>query len=584
MLAHFCRASLICLGWWLAWPAAAEITLDIAPDPIVADASCQLTFKVVDDAAGDPDFSPLEASFDILRRNRQTAISWVNGRSERQTTWVLEVMPRRTGTIEIPAIDFGIGSSPPRTVEVVGSAPAASPDKAAIILEVDATPRDPYVQEQVIYTVRLLRRVELSNPRFSPLETSSDAIIKALGDGLQSMEKIDGVSYEVVEQRYAIFPQKSGPLTIDPLVLTTQIVSGRRSLFDPFAHSMQTRRVESAALELDVKAVPAAYPDDAAWLPARRLRLHEEWEPDVSTTEPGTPVSRTLFLWADGLIAGQLPQVTPARPAGVKVYPDQPQSNEQATASGFTAVRQQKFAILGSSPGAVSFAALSVPWWNTETDQLEQASLPARRLLFEGAAADGASPAADASALPAVPDDAAEAAAGAASAAAGTPPAGTEDGQRLWMSLSAAFALAWLATLGAWWYSRRSGPAHPRPLRVNIQGREAGRTARASNALRQACAANDAEAARTALLDWAQGRDAGPCRHLRDVVAVSTSAALRAAVIELERALYGGQRQAWQGDGLWQAFRLEPATPPVRQAERRPEDPLPPLFKLGERH
>src|SRR5690606_33204541 len=128
-----------------------------------------------------------------------------------------------------------------------------------------------------------------------------------------------------------------------------------------------------------------------------------------------------------------------------------------------------------------------------------------------------------------------------------------------------------LSTLGAWWYTRRSGSAHPRPLRVNGQGRPAARTARASNALRQACAANDAEGARKALLDWAQGRDAGACRHLRDVVAVSTSEALREAVIALERALYGEQRADWQGDELWQAFRREP--PPAQHAERRPDEP-----------
>ena len=570
--------SLLLIGLCLAAAvAAAEVKLDVDPDPIQANASAQLTFRITDADAGEPDFAPLEADFDILRRNRQTSVSWINGRSQRQTTWVLEVMPHRTGTIEIPALAFGALTSPARTVEVVATPgtrdPAAGTATGSdILLEVEASPRTPYVQEQVIYTVRLRRRVELSNPRFSPLNTSTDAIVKPLGDGRQFIETVDGISYETFEQRYAIFPQKSGPLRIDPLVLTTQIVSGKRSLFDPFAQTLQTRRVESNEVVLEVKPAPAAFPAGATWLPARRLRLHEEWEPDTDRIAAGEPLSRTLFLWADGLIAGQLPEIAPAAPPGIKVYPDQAQSNDQAAANGFTAVLQQKFAIIGSTPGAAEFGALSVPWWNTETDALEVATLPARQVAFEGASGNDA-------AATAVPDAAIASEDGDGRSADMTS-ASAAPTLRLWQRISAALAAAWLLTIVAWWWSRRAVAPGAVPLRpVATSERDAARTARASSALKQACAAHDADAAREALLDWSQGRAGAPCRNLREVVAVIATAALREAVIDLERALYGRQPAAWRGDALWTAFRLEPAVVPARMSE--PAAPLPPLFKLG---
>ncbi|MEQ8663336.1 MAG: hypothetical protein RLW62_21175, partial [Gammaproteobacteria bacterium] len=458
--------------------------------------------------------------------------------------------------------------------------PQASAD---VLLEVDASPRDPYVQQQVVFTIRLLHRVDLSSPRFSPITASGDAVIKPLGDGSQSTRRIGGVTYEVFEQRYAVFPQQSGPLTIEPLVLTTQIVSGSRSLFDPFSQSLQTRRVESDAIELDVRPVPAAFPAGATWLPARRLRLHEEWEPDAVSAETGAPISRTLFIWADGLLSGQLPKLALNAPDGIKVYPDQAQSNEQDTATGFTAVQQQKFALIAGEPGTRRFAALSLPWWNTETDTLETATLPARTIDFQAVAgsaaaapppAPAATPAADGS------GDSTTAARG-DGVPGGAAPGG--NAARPWMIASALLALAWLVTLAAWWRSR-GGATTATAGRAAVTDQHPGATgeAAAARALKDACARDNAAATRAALIAWTRSRHpAARCRTLRDVAALVETRELAEAAMDLERTLYGRDSVAWRGDALWHAFQREPRTP-RRHRTTPTATTLPPLFRLVE--
>ncbi|MEQ8494036.1 MAG: BatD family protein, partial [Gammaproteobacteria bacterium] len=548
-------------------------------------------FRAIGGDAGEPDFTPLEDRFEILARNRQTSIKWINGRREQSTTWVLNAMPLETGTLEIPPIAFGSEKSPARTVEVVAQATGQTPAQADVLLEVDASPRDPYVQQQVIFTIRLLHRVDLSSPRFSPITASGDAVIKPLGDGSQSTRRIDGVTYEVFEQRYAVFPQQSGPLTIEPLVLTTQIVTGTRSLFDPFSQSLQTRRVESDAIELDVRPVPAAFPAGATWLPARRLRLHEEWEPDAGSAETGTPISRTLFLWADGLLAGQLPKLAPEVPDGVKVYPDQAQSNEQDTATGFTAVQQQKFALIAGDAGRHSFPPLTLPWWNTETDTLEQATLPVRHIDFRAAAGSAglpapapASPQADAAAPATAPDATSTVAAG-ADGNDGLPaaPAGAGGaGARSWMVASGVLAIGWLATLLAWWRSRarRPGSASTHDANAAAPGDTPGAAA-AARALKEACARDQADAARSALIAWARSRDPDArCRSLRDVARLVETRELAAAIVALERSLYGRSDTDWQGNTLWHAFQREPRSPRRARAARPTATTLPPMFRL----
>lgn len=542
--------------------AAGEVRLEIAPSPVVMNESCRITFQVTGAADADPDFAPLEAHFDILGRNRQTSIKWVNGAREQTTTWVLSAMAKRPGTVEIPPIAFGTARSPARTVSIVhGAAPAADAG-AEILLEVEATPDAPYVQQQVIYTVRLLHHIELSSPRFSSLTTSADAIIKPLGKGRQFVEKRGGRTYEAFEQRYAIFPQQSGELVVNPLVLTTQVVTGKRSFFDPFSRTVTTRRVESDAVRVEVRPIPDAFPPGATWLPAARLRLYEEWEPDVTQTEAGTPLSRTLFLWADGLTGGQLPEIAFDPPAGVKVYPDQPQTNEQDTATGFTAVMQEKFALIPSSDGVSTFPAIEVPWWNTERDTLEIARLPERRLAIAAPAGAATSP----------PDGAVSREPAAPSA---TPAARAPGGP--WFALTLVFAAAWALTLLAWWRHARRRPATP--VESAPAARPSAGTAGATRDLKSACAAHAPRAARDALLAWARSGPFAPAPLTLRALAEATGGDLGAEVRALEQALYGGDAGPWHGEALWDAFRRwRPAGTPRAAAN---DEALPRLFRLA---
>lgn len=542
--------------------AVAEVSLEVSPSPVVMNESCRITFQVTGPADADPDFSPLEAHFDILGRNRQTSIKWVNGAREQHTAWVLSAMPKRPGTVEIPPIAFGSEQSPARTVSIVHGANPAPDQGAEILLQVEATPEAPYVQQQVVYTVRLLHRIELSSPRFSSLTTSGDAIVKPLGKGRQYVQKLHGRTYEAFEQRYAIFPQQSGELVINPLVLTTQVVTGKRSFFDPFSRAVTTRRVESDAVRLEVRPIPASFPRDRTWLPAARLRLYEEWEPDVARAEAGTPLSRTIFLWAEGLTGGQLPEIAFAAPDGVKLYPDQPQTNEQDTASGFTAVMQEKFALIASGGGTATFAPIEVPWWNTGTDTLEWARLPARTLEITAPAGRASGPDPEPAAAPAADTLPA--------AAPGAPPAGP------WFALALAFALAWVVTLLAWWLSAR-GPSAPAPGRTHEPA--APRTAQAARDLKRACADDDARAARDALLAWGRAGAVQPAPRSLRALAAGVDDALAAETLALERRLYGADGSGWRGRALWESFqRYRPAAAAAQAAN---DDALPGLFKLA---
>ena len=522
--------------------AAATVTLNVEPQPMVANQSADLIFRAPFDSSNDPDFSQIEQSFDILGRSRQTSISWVNGKREQSTVWKLNVVPKQTGDITIPPIQFGTNASEAYTVKVISAPQPTDRAGADILLEVDADTRSPYVQQQVIYTVRLYARVDLSSPRFSALETTGDAVIKPLGDGRQFLHKINDVTYEAFESKFAIFAQQSGTLTIKPMVLTTQIAQRRRNFFDPFSQSLQTRRLQSEAIELEVKPIPASFPRDATWLPAKRLRIHDEWEPENREAKVGEPLSRTIVLWADGLIAGQLPEIELEPPAGVKHYPDQPQSSEKESADGFTAVAQQKFALIARNAKPVAFPPINIPWWNTETDQLEIAELAALTVGFladeQTAAGLERETATTDATVPAVVE--------------------AETSERFWQPVAVALGCGWAISMFYFWYRfRRAGIDATAQRSASSDSPVDARPAPA-DALKRACNADDAGAALQALRRLAREHGSALTATgttTREILAELGSTELAEHFDQLERNQYAAEKRAWQGKNLWKSFK-----------------------------
>ena len=565
MVRH-CAGLLVLVLLMASGGTRAAVSLIVSPDPAVSNQSVELTYTVTGGVDADPDFSVLDKVFEIINTNRQTTKIWLNGTSKESTNFILNAMPRVTGAVTIPAVSFGHQSSSPREL-LIGNAPApaaGTSDNTDIMLRVSAAPASPYVQQQVIYTVKILNRVDVANPRLSNLTANGDAVIKQLTTGRQFTETINGQIYDGVEVKYVVFAQKSGTLRLAPLSLAAEVPIGRRSAFDPFAQSLSTRRVESEAVELEVKPVPASFPPGATWLPAKRLRLYEEWEPDVNTTEVGVPLTRTLSLWADGLMAGALPKLQQHTPAGLKLYPDQALPTEQDTANGYSTTLQQKFAIVASQAGTAQIDELTIPWWNVETDQLEFARLPARSLLVS--AASGAAPPLDA---PAPTEK--------TTTPAAVPSTANETVASPWRLIAALLGLAWVLTLGMWWYQQHRAGSQASRIKTD-KTLDPPHSARAIRELKLACSTDNSRGARTALLAWAaaEGGHSRALTTLRDL-ALHAGGPLATAIVALERHLYGADKSDWHGQALWQAFQdrsLQQSTSAVAV------DVLPGMFKL----
>lgn len=535
------------LGWLLALltllPHAAlatqiQVTLDRNPVPV--NESFTVTFTANEAPDGEPDFSPLRSDFEILNQGESNQVSIVDGRATRSMSWQLQLLAKAAGTLEIPAIAFGNDRSQPFAVTIThGPVHSRQGGGASIFLEVDAEPRNPYVQAQVILTLRVLSRVGFSGDLSQP--DIPDAVVEKLDEDREYVTLRDGVQFKVDERRFAVFPQKSGRLTIGPVNLTAQLARPGGAGFGPFFRpSTRQQRLHSEPIDLDVRPIPAAF-TGRHWLPATSVALSDSWLPATLRVPGGEPLTRTVTLKAEGATLGMLPELTgpDLKLAELRQYPDQPVTHEEKTANRILSQSQRKIALMATRPGRFTLPAMEIPWWNTATDRMEVARLPERTM--------NVLPSAQFPVPDTAPPQSAQAQAPDSSPAPAMLP---QDGPDRWAWLALGLGLGWLLTMLAWWRSRRR-PEHA-PATATAAGSP--RESALLRELERACRANDAFAARRTLESWAalHWPNSPPgCLGER------FGGSLGAEYARLNRDLYGAGAGAWQGDTLWRQFKIQ---------------------------
>ena len=554
---------------------AATINVHTDRNPAVLQESFQLIFEATGDVDGDPDFSPLDEDFQVISTSTSTSMNIVNTQITRTRQWRLTLMPLNAGNLVIPAISFGRDKSPQVSLRVIqAGAGAPGQDAPDIFVDVEAVPGSTYVQSEVIYTVKLYRAVATSNETLSePAVSEGSAIIEPLDADRSYDTFVQGRRYAVFQRSYGIYPQVSGNLLIQPVRFQGQLSASSPFSLDPFGAGGRTVVRQSDAVELQVDPIPAAY-RGGHWLPAKDVALTETWSKNPRELLSNEPVTRTLTLTARGLTASQLPEIQEALPTDFRQYPDQPELDNQKTAEEITGVRQQKSAIIPARLGEYTLPAISLPWWNTKTQTLEYAVLPARWVQVTAAAPDaGIDPPVLSVPDPDTlgPDTQVQEQAAPAAGETATAATDASTGISIWQWLTFILAAAWIVTL-AWILKDRRNPRarSPQPELETIR--------EARKALEKACRDDDPERAKKALLHWARARPPGaPISSLGDLEKQGGEP-LAAELRNLSRRLYSRTKEPWRGAPLWQAFLEEEKSSAEETAPERGK--LEPLYRL----
>ena len=360
----------------LSW---AELTSKVNRTVLDSNETLQLRVRLDAQAfTSEPDFTPLQTDFEILSNSRQQQYSSVNGKAVSYTDWNLTLLPKRTGIILIPSLKYKreISNAVEVTVRAATTSGSAASGKQPIYTETLVDKSAVYIQEQIILTHRLYTSVQLRDYSLSELDIPG-AIVQRLGDS-QFQKVINGRNYLVLEVRYAIFPQSSGKLDIPPLRFGAYETASR-SQFGSFSSRGNRVFRDTDAKRIDIMARPAHVPANE-WMPSSKVELSEQWSGDLDSLIVGEPITRTIRINAQGLTGAQILPLPIIESPNYKVYPDQPQLEEQAIGDGVLGTRTESLALVPNRAGELVIPAIEMRWWDTKNQRMQTASLPATKV------------------------------------------------------------------------------------------------------------------------------------------------------------------------------------------------------------
>lgn len=406
-----------------AWLDRAEITygetvaLNIATDQAVAQI----------------DYAPLRAQFELGGQSVRRSFELVNGRSRTVSVFSVGLRPRAPGLASIPPLRVGTASTAPLRLVVLEPTVQPAGADADVFVETDVDAARPYVQQAVGVTVRLNYAIPLMSGQLD-LDPPAHASLQRVGEDIQYQRMVGGRRYNVVERRFLLIPERSGPLLLPGARLNGVTGSG----FMGFDGERRPVSAAAPAQRLQVLPIPAGAPQP--WLPLRGLTLRYLQAPKQAFA--GQAASVEIEAVADGATAAQMPEIAIADVPGAQVFAEPAQVDEQFVEGRPRSTVRRTFSLVPTRPGALVVAGPRIAWWDAVNGVARVAELPSLRLQVTPGAKAGAEP--DAASPAAQP---AQEAVPAAAQSAASRTSDVRDWRGMWIGLLALVAAAVIAFL-----------------------------------------------------------------------------------------------------------------------------------------
>lgn len=526
-----------------------------------------LTLSSNDHLSMSPDLEPLKNDFYIVGTSQNSSFNFINGKASVETQWQIALMPKRTGDLQIPSLIVGKDKSNVQLIHVSAKANTNMlpvTQSSDIYLETSVTPKEAFVQEQLIYTMKLYFSRSISNGYLVPPDVP-DAKVSQNGQDIIYSVTRRGRYYRVLERTYLITPEKTGQFVIQPPVLKgyLETITDKYDVYGLGSHAVKPIKVVGQTLTIVVKPKPSHFVGH--WLPAKKVVIKETWDAEPPVFRAGEPTTRTVMIKAIGATAEQIPSLTTVQAAGLNSYLQTPKRETNVDNGQQIGDLTQNVVYIPTTSGQVNLPPITVRWWNSVTRREETTTLPGKKITVLPAInqASAALPI-KTNVMPAQPS------------VSVTPHDAKVSSfswsNLIWPAIALAAILLWLVTLLLW-----------RKQRKQLQGRMKGvypSVKSLSAQLKQACDHNNPIQARSLLIQWAKyfwkDDQLNSLADISRLLEQDKQKRLYQELMALEASFYSEHKVKWQGQGLWQAFSDYIAT--RAQPPKQDDDPLPPLY------
>ncbi len=338
------------------------------------------------------DISPFAKEFIIYNHQQFSSYRNINGISKAEVGWNVTLMPKNEGSFSIPSISIETDKGRFSTQEIKIIVQHAKPgekksdDNVGISLVSIVSKNKAYVNEAIIYTLKIISYKPISNIVLDDIK-SSDAIIEKIGEPKQSNQTLGGMNAHIIEIRYAVTALRPGKVTISPAIMhgEVQVLASQprrpqrfglfNDMFMDHAVELKPFSLQSDAIIIDVQpAVVKA----TNWLPLQSLTMTEKFD-GIQNAKVGETITRKVKMVANGAFAKQLPSVKEFVDHDlIKTYANKPAFSDHFSESSGTVIgiREEEYSMVPQQAGTITLPAIKISWFNLKTKKSEISILP----------------------------------------------------------------------------------------------------------------------------------------------------------------------------------------------------------------
>jgi hypothetical protein len=319
--------------------------------------------------------------------NTSVSNSWVNGKRSYSKTYSYFLAPKKRGTFTIKQatieIEGEIYKTFPVTINVTAAVdkPNGPPDASDIASEnihlvAEVSKTNPYLNEgfTVVYKLYVSPETGVSNwrekdnPRYNDFWSQN---IEINGLNIQKGLYNDEEYRYVVLRKTVLYPQKTGKLKIEPLVLdiTVEVPTGRADIFGRAIMTKVPKTVTAGSRTIDVKPLPEQ------GRPSDFKGAVGNFDFKVTTTK--TELDATESLQAKIEVSGkgnlklfELPELS--TPSSLEVYEPEHNENVRTNLSGMQGRISDTYTIVPQYRGKYPIPSISFSYFDLDTESYKR--------------------------------------------------------------------------------------------------------------------------------------------------------------------------------------------------------------------
>lgn len=382
-----------------AW-AGVSVTATLSDHSISIEDETTIVVSVTGSSSSEDPVIPRVSGLNIVKTGRSSQIQIINGAMSTAAEHIYTVVPEEEGEYNIPpftvladgveyksqALNLNVTrgnsySTTPKSADPQDSTPQqyqkyAGQDTPKFWIETAVNNAFPYVSEQILFTFKLYAATGVQTHDFK-LPDFGDFWFEEVVPERKGKEVINGRQYITFEKVYALFPLKSGKITIGATSIKIQYqemaqnkYSGAWDPFnDPFFNRGQIKQGVLNADPIDIEVKPLPQP-----VPADFTNLIGDFGVQVSLSDSQVQQGDTLtyeivFSGVGNVKDAQLPDLAFD---GFKVYMDKPVVEMQKSSKVLSGKKIFKVALVPTKSGDMTLPSFHVSFFNPQKAEYVQ--------------------------------------------------------------------------------------------------------------------------------------------------------------------------------------------------------------------